>query len=150
MEFFAVCYLLFKIEVFKNSGRMEVKMKEILMTLILIFCSAVILSSEEKKQEKTFEADKGSDTIDVSNYPKEMQENYKVFAKKCSKCHTLARPINSDFKSEEWNMYVKRMMRKPDSGISPSTGKKIYEFLKYYLELKEKNKEEKKEEEKSE
>lgn len=120
------------------------------MTLILIFCSAVILFSEEKKQEKTFDADKGTDTIDVSNYPKEIQENYKVFAKKCSKCHTLARPINSDFKGEEWNRYVKRMMRKPDSGISPSIGKQIYEFLKYYSEQKEKNKEEKKEEKKNE
>ena len=76
--------------------------------------------------------DKGPATIDVSKYPPEMQERYKLFAKRCSKCHTLARPINCDFALEdEWERYVKRMMRKPGSNLSAAEGKEIFEFLVY-------------------
>jgi hypothetical protein len=32
---------------------------------------------------------------------------------------------------EEWERYVKRMMHKPNSGISDSQGKAIFEFLAY-------------------
>lgn len=37
--------------------------------------------------------DKGPATINVSSYPPELQKSYKVFTEKCSKCHTIARPI---------------------------------------------------------
>ncbi|MBI3582944.1 MAG: photosystem P840 reaction-center cytochrome c-551 [Nitrospinae bacterium] len=83
--------------------------------------------------------DKGSDKIDVSKYPRVMQEAYKVFASKCSKCHTLARPINSPYAiPEEWERYIKMMMRKPGSGIDPKSAKTIYEFLKYDSQVRKK------------
>ena len=83
--------------------------------------------------------DKGPTMIDVSKYPKVMQEAYKVFASKCSKCHTLARPINSPYTiPEEWERYVKMMMRKPGSGIDPKSAKTIYEFLKYDSQVRKK------------
>ncbi len=41
--------------------------------------------------------DMGPAEIDVSGYPKEMRQSYKVFAFKCAACHTIARPINSQF-----------------------------------------------------
>lgn len=107
-----------------------------LLSLVMFLVSPVI-SGIPQTEEKTFEADNGPDTIDVSAYPKQMQDYYKVFAKKCSKCHTLARPINTDFPIDKWQRYVKRMMRKPGSGITKSTGKKIYLFLKYYTEQKQ-------------
>ena len=76
--------------------------------------------------------DKGPATIDVSKYPADMQPRYKLFVTRCSKCHTIARPINCEFVLEdEWERYVKRMMRKPGSGISASDGQKIYEFLAF-------------------
>jgi hypothetical protein len=76
--------------------------------------------------------DKGPAKIDVSKYPKDMQDRYKVFSVKCSKCHTLARPINSDYVLEdEWERYVKRMMRNAGTFISPDEGKQVYEFLVY-------------------
>ena len=31
----------------------------------------------------------------------------------------------------EWERYVKRMMHKPNSGISDAQGKEIFEFLAY-------------------
>lgn len=73
--------------------------------------------------------DKGPDKIDVSAYPAPMQSAYKLFSSKCSKCHTIARPINTMMKREEWERYVKRMMHKPNSGISDNQGKQIFEFL---------------------
>jgi hypothetical protein len=63
-----------------------------------------------------------------------------VFTEKCSKCHTIARPINTAMTLPEWSRYVKRMMHKPNSGISDSQGKAIYEFLAYDQEnRKDKN-----------
>ena len=84
--------------------------------------------------------DKGSDKIDVSAYPAAQQAAYKVFSTKCSKCHTIARPINTMMKRDEWERYVKRMMHKPNSGISDSQGKQIFEFVVFdQTERKDKN-----------
>ena len=73
--------------------------------------------------------DKGPDKIDVSAYPAPQQAAYKVFGTKCSKCHTIARPINTMMKRDEWERYVKRMMHKPNSGIGENQGKQIFDFL---------------------
>ncbi len=84
--------------------------------------------------------DKGPDKIDVSKYPAQMQSAYKLFAGKCSKCHTIARPINTMMKRDEWERYVKRMMHKPNSGISDAQGKQIFDFLVFdQAERKDKN-----------
>ena len=89
--------------------------------------------------DKVFEADKGTDTIDVSKYPKEQQENYKVFTEKCSKCHTLARPINSDYAMpEEWTAYVDKMRHKKRSGIDDDSQKIITDFLIYDSSVRKK------------
>jgi hypothetical protein len=88
---------------------------------------------EEPLDPRILKYDKGPAKIDVSKYPAEMQSRYKLFAKKCSSCHTIARPINSDFALEdEWERYIKRMMRKAGpSLINADEGKQIYEFLVY-------------------
>jgi hypothetical protein len=79
----------------------------------------------------TLPQDKGPGKIDVSSYPPVQQKAYKLFDSKCSKCHTIARPINTTMTKDEWERYVKRMMHKPNSGISDSQGKEIFEFLAY-------------------
>ena len=84
--------------------------------------------------------DKGPDKIDVGAYPAPLQASYKLFSTKCSKCHTIARPINTMMTQDEWSRYVKRMMHKPNSGISDSQGKQIFEFLAFdQTERKDKN-----------
>lgn len=84
--------------------------------------------------------DKGPDKINVSNYPPAQQQAYKLFTSKCSTCHTIARPINTTMTLPEWERYVKRMMHKPNSGISNAQGKEIYEFLAYdQVNRKDKN-----------
>jgi len=76
--------------------------------------------------------DRGPSRIDVSNYPEAMRDAYRLFSVKCGKCHTLARPINADFVlEEEWERYIKRMMNKAGTFISPTEGKTIYDFLVY-------------------
>ena len=71
--------------------------------------------------------------------PGGIQEDYEVFSQKCSQCHKLSRPINSDYAlPDEWSRYIKRMMHKPGSGISAGDGKKIYEFLVYDSSVRKK------------
>jgi len=95
------------------------------------------LDPETKARVERFE--KGPATIDVSKYPDGIKENYEVFSTKCTQCHKLSRPINSDYATpDEWSRYIKRMMHKPGSGISNSDGKKIYEFLVYDSSIRKK------------
>ena len=95
------------------------------------------LDAETKARVDRFE--KGPATIDVSKYPDGIKENYEVFSTKCTQCHKLSRPINSDYATpDEWSRYIKRMMHKPGSGISNADGKKIYEFLVYDSSVRKK------------
>ena len=86
---------------------------------------------------KTYPADKGQNYVDVSGYPPQMREYYQLFANRCSRCHTLARPINSAFSAEEWKKYVQHMMKKPGSGLTPKTAGQISEFLIYDAQVRE-------------
>lgn len=71
--------------------------------------------------------------IDVSGYPADVRADYEVFAQRCSKCHTLARPLNSGIDDDAyWAMYVARMRRQPASGISRDDEVTVLRFLHYY------------------
>ncbi len=105
-----------------------------LLILAVLAFAASGQESADGDEEKVFEADTGPASIDTSEYPEEMQLLYKTYAKRCSKCHTLARSVNSEYRGEEWDRYVARMSRKPNSGISPGTGDKILSFLKFHFE----------------
>jgi cytochrome c5 len=95
------------------------------------------LDAETKARVERFE--KGPATVNVSKYPDGIKENYEVFSAKCSQCHKLSRPINSDYAvPEDWSRYIKRMMRKPGSGISTGDGKKIFDFLAYDSSVRKK------------
>ena len=50
---------------------------------------------KEKAQKNPYPNDFGPDSIDVSAYPKELQQSYRTFKFKCAACHTAARPLNS-------------------------------------------------------
>lgn len=110
----------------------------VLIILGLIGVIAVVFVNMSNTNPRTFASDNGPNFIDVSNYPLKMQEYYQLFARKCSRCHTLARPINSRFIGEEWRKYVLKMMRKPGSGLTPKTAEKIIEFLVYDAQVREK------------
>jgi hypothetical protein len=95
------------------------------------------LDAETKARIDKYE--QGPATIDVSKYPQGIQDNYETFSQKCTQCHKLSRPINCDYAlPDEWSRYVKRMMRKPGSGIDSTDGRKIYEFLTYDSSVRKK------------
>jgi len=110
-------------------------MKRVSLLLVATFVvfTLAALKARQDLDPRIAAYDKGPAKIDVSKYPADMQAKYKLFAKKCSGCHTLARAINSDFVlADEWERYVKRMMNKAGASvISPDEGKQIYEFLVY-------------------
>src|SRR5664279_4191780 len=114
------------------------------ITVVALLCGSALvaraadeLDAETKARVERFE--KGAATIDVSKYPDGIKDNYQVFSEKCTQCHKLSRPINSDYASpDEWSRYIKRMMHKPGSGISSADGKKIYEFLTYDSSVRKK------------
>ena len=59
--------------------------------------------------------------------------DYDVFALRCSKCHSLARPLNSGIDDDGyWRAYVAKMRRQPGSGISAEDSVAILRFLHAY------------------
>ena len=89
----------------------------------------------------SFYYDLGPAEIDVSSYPREQQANYSIFAKTCSQCHTLARPINAPIiKREDWKRYVHRMHLKTKLRsrieISKEEAKTVVDFLAYDSQLR--------------
>lgn len=82
-----------------------------------------------------FVEDAGPASIDVSGYPEPQRKAYRVFAEKCSQCHTLARPINAPYaRREEWQRFARRMhARGKGAGrpISKEQLRAIVDFLVY-------------------
>ena|SRR5260370_19771994 len=108
--------------------------------LVQIMMLLAPLSLVSQQSNVVLPQDKGPDKIDVAAYPAPMQASYKLFSTKCSKCHTIARPLNTMMKRDEWERYVKRMMHKPNSGIGDSQGKQIFDFVVFdQVERKDKN-----------
>lgn len=111
-------------------------------TVLALYGASAIRAEEEmdaatKARIERYE--KGPATIDVSKYPQGIKDNYEVFSQKCTQCHKLSRPINCDYAlPDEWSRYVKRMMRKPGSGISTAEAKQIWEFLVYDSSVRKK------------
>ncbi|MBI4055543.1 MAG: hypothetical protein HY402_05350 [Elusimicrobia bacterium] len=104
---------------------------------------------DKAASKEEFPWDDGPEEIDVSGYPEKQQQNYKVFAKKCSKCHTLARAINSPYAlPEEWAPYIEKMRKKKRSGLDATSAGKIVDFLIYDSSIRKKNLIEKKLQEK--
>ena len=59
--------------------------------------------------------------------------DYALFALRCSKCHSLARPLNSGIDRDDyWRLYVAKMRRQPGSGISVEDSVAILRFLHLY------------------
>jgi hypothetical protein len=79
------------------------------------------------------------DSLDTSQYPPDIRDSYKVFAVRCSRCHTLARPLNARINDpQQWVRYVQRMRLNPASGINAKDGEIILRFLLYYMHQRQK------------
>ncbi len=75
--------------------------------------------------------------LDPSKVPETVRADYDVFAQRCSRCHSLARPLDSGITEDEyWQTYVERMRRMPSSGISQTDATVILRFLHWYSQAK--------------
>jgi hypothetical protein len=99
---------------------------------VIILSLALLADGKSGDKAEWDPRDDGPDKIDVSGYPPAMQKKYPTFTTKCAKCHPVARPINSRFSAEDWKRYMKKMIRRPNSGINEEQAADIYEFLKFY------------------
>lgn len=71
--------------------------------------------------------------IDEARVPPELRADYAIFRVRCSKCHSLDRPLGAAIDDERyWRTYVDRMRRQPGSGISPADGESALRFLLWY------------------
>ncbi len=94
--------------------------------------AAVVAGVDYGPDFKPDPRDNGAGSIDVSSWPDAQKKAYDMYAAKCAKCHPLARSVNARFSAQDWKRYMKRMIRRPNSGINEEQAATIYEFLKYY------------------
>lgn len=110
-------------------------MRRAAVALLLAVGSAAGCGVAEQAAREPFAEDLGPDRLEYEQllkYPEEQQANYVLFAKRCSKCHTPARPLNSRFASREiWARYVTQMWRRPGSRITHDEARRIIDFLVY-------------------
>ena len=67
-------------------------------------------ATEVQKQTAVYYSDLGPEEADVSEYPLMQRRNYRTFAAACSRCHGLARSLNSPLVSRTWwEFYVMSM-----------------------------------------
>jgi hypothetical protein len=78
----------------------------------------------------------------------DQKKAYDLFAKRCTKCHEMARPVSaletgktpisgSVFNDSGIKKYVVKMMRKPNSGITRDDARDIIVFLRHARSLAE-------------
>ncbi len=101
--------------------------------LALAVLAGLVLAQQDPAEEarlKKLEA--GPKTIDVSKYPREQQQAYKLLQAKCTTCHAAAWSVNTEtVLPADWERLLKRMMSIPNSGISKDEGRRLYRFMLY-------------------
>jgi hypothetical protein len=90
----------------------------------------------ERLPTTLYYADLGPDAIDVADYPAQQKYDYAVFERECSRCHTLARAINSPVQSRlYWRFHLARMSLhsrfKRQGPIPAASAKATLDFLEY-------------------
>ena len=90
----------------------------------------------ERLPDTLYYADLGPDEIDVADYPAQQKYDYAFFRLECSRCHTLARAINSPAQSRlYWRFHLARMSLhsrfRHQGPISAAGTKSILDFLEY-------------------
>ena len=116
--------------------RLQFAGRMVAVAALLVFAGwslALATTAPQASDEERFKKlDAGPKVIDVSKYPPEQRQAYKLFQTKCSSCHAVARGVNTEMVlPADWERYVKRMMHKPNSGITSEEGKTLYRFMVY-------------------
>ena len=99
---------------------------------VVLTAAASVAQQNPADEARLKKLDAGPKTIDVSQYPADQQKAYKLFQAKCSTCHVVARGVNTEMVvPADWERYIKRMMYKPNSGISSNEAPILFRFLVY-------------------
>lgn len=84
--------------------RQSLGIAAVLIATIVVMLGARAMAVDPGGQDEKNKAlanpyanDFGPATLDVSKYPKDIQNGYALLAVKCAKCHAAARPLNSQF-----------------------------------------------------
>ncbi len=89
----------------------------------------------ERFRTALFFSDMGPDTVDVSGYSAQQRYNYQIYARVCSRCHTLARSINMPVVGRGWwDFYLLGMRvrsRRLGQPLSKTETKAVLDFLEY-------------------
>ncbi len=105
-------------------------MRERTFTIALVFAAAVAASAAVGCPGLRAHSSPGLNRADL---PAEVRGDYDLFARRCSKCHALSRPLDSGITSDAyWVTYVDKMHHMPGSGISDEDEVAILRFLKVY------------------
>ncbi|MBI4063226.1 MAG: hypothetical protein HY401_02875 [Elusimicrobia bacterium] len=118
--------------------------KRVAFVVVIVFLSTAAGAGQKFTKEELgarFYYDLGPSAINVSAYPADQKANYAIFAKTCSQCHSLARPINSPLiERKDWDRYVKRMHIKTKSRLKTEIAKPdaqaIVDFLTYDAQIR--------------
>lgn len=79
-----------------------------------------------------FNGNKKDKPIDVSSYPANTQQEYKVFKYKCSECHTTARALGRTQTPDLAKFWVLQMQAMPAADITDKQAAQIISFINYY------------------
>ena len=79
-----------------------------------------------------FTGNKRDKPIDVSSYPANVQQGYKVFKYTCSECHTLDRSLRTTQTPATAKYWVKLMQAKPAADFDDRQAEQIIDFINYY------------------
>ncbi|MHB8303664.1 MAG: hypothetical protein ACYDC6_12620 [Acidobacteriaceae bacterium] len=79
-----------------------------------------------------FNGNKKDKPIDVSSYPANVQQGYKVFKYTCTECHTQARGLRVTQTPAMASYWVQQMQAMPAADFNDRQAKEIIDFIDYY------------------
>ena len=71
--------------------------------------------------------------LDPNAVPPAMRADYELFTDRCSRCHSISRPLSARVRDQaHWVNYVERMRRQPGAMITAEEGQRIVGFLVWF------------------
>jgi hypothetical protein len=119
-----------------------VKKGALLLIFVLAGCGgpseeSVVPRFSAQELEAKYYSDLGAPFAMVGSYPKEVQEQYQVFLRVCSQCHSVGRALYSGVvERDDWRRYVRRMHERGKSrewwsSVPKESFGDIVDFLAY-------------------
>ena len=71
--------------------------------------------------------------VELGDAPEEVRDDYQVFARRCTRCHSLSRSLTTTIREpRHWDLYIEKMRRIPGAGIPKSDVPALRRFVRYY------------------